>query len=96
MRPSRVTNPKMPPTLQWVTVPADTQPSQCSGKSRGGSCTATIYWVDGWNANSGKPTRTPVDCDVDGGSEPAETVAGAGINHYKTCPDANLFHRGKR
>lgn len=70
-------------------VEPGTRPSTCSGKEKGGSCTATIYWTK--SAATG--ARIPVDCSA--GRAPNAGQWGSGVSHYTTCPDAALFRRKK-
>lgn len=72
----------------WFDVPAGTKPSECR------SCRATIYWIETPNGK-----RMPVDCDVDGGSEPWKGVPGDGerdghgVSHFATCEQADEWRK---
>lgn len=78
--------------IQWETVPKGTEAATCRGHKRpGGTCKATIYYVE--RPRKGKPgtARVPVDCSVPGGSTPDSLSDGKGVNHFTNCPDAGNF-----
>lgn len=77
---------------RWETVPKGTRAATCQGhRKAGGTCRATIYWIE--RPRVGKPgtARIPVDCDVDGGATPDSMNDGKGVSHFTTCPDAKNF-----
>lgn len=91
---------KAPRPIEYIDVPNGTLASQCQAQKRGGSCTATVYWIErpsrAKNAPPGKVVRIPVDCDYNEECrEPNELPSpfddGYGVNHFQTCPDANRF-----
>lgn len=74
----------------WIRVPAGTRRRRC----RDPYCQRAIYWVRRAAGGPGKPARMrPVDCDVEGGCAPTETMDGQGVSHFKLCPGAARFRR---
>jgi hypothetical protein len=90
----------VPDKAQWHKVPPGARAGECNGHERGGTCRARIFWIRSAN---GRPL--PVDCDVEGGSEPSANVdesqaalwdgiephEGFGVSHFQTCPDVKRF-----
>jgi hypothetical protein len=92
---------RIPPRgARWFIVPAGTEPANCRGLAKGGTCNQRVYWV---RSAAG---LVPVDCDIAGGLHPtlATNTAqgdlflsvtpvhpGKGISHNEECPDRMLF-----
>lgn len=87
-----MTGAKTSTPARWETVPTGTPKAGCTGHRKpGGTCRATIYWIE--RPRVGKPgvARVPVDCDVEGGSSPDSLSDGKGVSHFTTCVDARLL-----
>ena len=83
--------------VEYIDVPSGTRPAECQGLKRGGSCRATVYWIERPSRNKKTPekiVRIPVDCEYDEQCERPDVDRagdGLGVSHYVSCPDANRF-----
>jgi len=87
------------PRRNWYAVPAGTPPSTCRGHERGGTCRATVYWIEYTRKDKRTGTRTvrqPVDCAGPDGWAPSSKSDGWGVSHYLTCPDVGSFSHGSQ
>jgi hypothetical protein len=69
----------------FFTVPAGTRPSMCR------SCYKRVFFI----TTTKNKRSMPVNCAVDGGSEPGTLSEGRGISHFADCPYAQK-HRTTR
>lgn len=82
-RQDRAREKQLPANVKYYEVPIGTRSRPCNGDT----CQQLVYFIK--SPKSGKPL--PIDCDVDGGSEPTSTAPGRGVSHFVTCPDRDRF-----
>lgn len=74
-------------TLMLLAVPIGS-PSRVCG------CGRLFYFVETPRKDGGV-TRTPVDCNVEGGKAPTAEGPGRGANHFSNCALSTLYRKPK-